>query len=208
MLKNIFWVSVLSTISLSALGSDFFDRVSKAQTKCGLSQLSTPVYEAPEEYMKKHYQPSNLQRVLTPVYTTIIDRFGGVVQGMITGGDEAYVGPTLRRLGRQIKRTPGLSKENKICMATCMVNYMMEGDDNVIPFSSMNMAVAQGKGFCRHFSLATELILEAADVDVDTEVAFDHMFLKTQIRGRLHYQDPMNENGRWSCTFFPANSVH
>ena len=204
-------VLVLSmTISFSAYSKGYIERSFDARSKCGLQNLAQPKYEAPEESMKKHYQPSNLQRVLTPVYSGIFDHFGGIVQGMISGQDEAYVKPTLKRLGREISRyaqSNPMSTEQKICMATCMVHHLMEPGDPT-PWSSMELANARGVGFCRHFSMTTKYILKYAGIEVDTETALDHMFLKIKLGGILHYQDPMNEDGQYSCTFFPADSVY
>jgi hypothetical protein len=202
-MKTFSLVATALFLFCTQLKADVIDRALLAEKNCQLKNLAAPTYTPASAGMSVHYQPSNLQRATTPIYKVIIDDFGGIIQSLISGSDEYQVAYSLGRLGRIVGSSNG-TKAQKICMATCMVNHLMQGDEDVFPTTSMTLAVARGRGFCRHFSLATLRVLAAAKIDAKYEVAIDHMFLKLNLDGKRYYTDPSNQDGLSDCNFIPV----
>lgn len=168
------------------------------------SQLRVDYGPSPAD-MVEHYRPSYSQRMSFNLYRGIFDEFGGVVQGMISGGDEAYVKPYLRILGRELRAKTireSLSKPQSICVASCIINQLMESDESVFPTTSMELAVARGAGFCRHYLLAMDAVLKAAGISSQYGYSWDHIFFYFNVDGQKRIFDPGVSDGVYSCEFF------
>ncbi len=184
------------------------DRLSRVYEQCLSSriQVPSPTFRDIPQGMRSHYIPSRLQTVLSPIYRGIFDHAGGIIQSLISDRDEVFVDSRLRGIGRIIRDqlvTRKINSLQAVCLSSCAINYLMEGDDDVFPTISMTLAVANGRGFCRHFTMAQNVILEKAGVKAEYGLSLDHMFLYVQNeRGQQLIFDPTNVDHPLDCTFF------
>lgn len=201
----LFGLGMLMSVTAGAQGLNH--RYDNAVRNClapNQTYMDVQYREAPKA-MQSHYKPSMVQRASFHIYRGIFDEFGGVVQGMLSQKDEAYVKPYLRALGQELKRKQrreDLSSHQAICIASCMVNQLMEGDEDVFPTTSMELAVARGKGFCRHFVLATDYILKSAGIPSKYGFSLDHIFFYFENQGKKVIFDPGMSDGITSCDFY------
>ena len=160
--------------------------------------------------MVSHYRASTTQWALFPIYRGIFDEFGSVLQGLISGGDEFAVRPNLHSLARELKAKKlreGLTNPQLICLASCVTNNLMEGDEDVFPTTSMDMSVADGKGFCRHFMLTTKYMLERMDIKTNAGFSWDHTFLYYNHGQKKYIFDPTVSDGMSDCQFFSTENL-
>ena len=193
--------------------SSLRDRVTKARSTCfdpKITYYNNATFNTPHPNDFDLYTPSNTQRMLTPVYVGIIDQFGGVVQGLIENGEARYATSYLRKLGNEAKtymRKKYLNKLGAICLASCITNKLMESDESIFPTTSLPLALSNGKGFCRHFSLSTLELLKRMGIKAKAEYSFRHMFIKLNYKKEALYFDPSVSEGTYSCNFIKANKV-
>lgn len=185
----------------------FEERVDDAYKKC-LNTQSLPkvVVQKASREMYEHFVPSRLQGVLTPIYTTYVDDFGGVVQSLLGDDEMAYVLPYLEFMGKRLKRfalNNNLGKLQTTCIAGCMVQRLMDPEDSINPYTSMALAVYRGKGFCRHYSLAAKKILKNAGISSEMGTSIDHAFLYLTNMGQKLIYDSMNTDGLYECVYHP-----
>jgi len=203
----------MAAILNSATASDFTHRVSKARQFCFSSKHTYYHQETFHQSFKlksEFYKPSKTQKLLGPVFIGIFDRFGSVVQGMITGDESANVKYYLKSLGREAKRYAFQKNFNvykSICLASCITNNLLETDPDTNPFESLDLAIVEGRGFCRHFALTTLDILKSMNVKISPEYSLNHMFLKFKQNGIEYYFDPSVNDGRFDCNFINSSLV-
>lgn len=189
------------------------DRVQKARSICLNSNnnyFNEASFHPPHHSDFDLYTPSTTQNILSPVYIGIFDRFGGVIQGMIENDDAKNVPYYLKKLGQEAKRFFYHKRLNKLgatCLASCITNQLMEGDEDVFPTTSLSLAISNGKGFCRHFALSTLEILKNMGIYVKPEYSFRHMFLKLNHGRQKLYFDPSINEGTFRCNFIKANDI-
>jgi hypothetical protein len=211
MFSKIIFITILSINFVYA--NSLSDRVSKARSYCfdqNINYYNKASFNPPHSSDFDLYRPSTTQKLLTPVYVGIFDRFGGVLQTMISGGDTYGVNYNLSALGTAARRyaySKRLNKLGKTCLASCITNHLLEADADIFPTTSMPLAISKGRGFCRHFALTTFEILKIMGENVQTEVSFIHMFLKLNYGGEKLYFDPSAETGAYRCNFIKAKDI-
>ena len=170
------------------------------------SKTKTDVlYTSAPSDMTEHYTPSTFQRGAFNIFRGVYDEFGGVVQGVLSGGDEVHIKPYLQFLGQKLKKKmveEKLSKNQGICLASCMTNQLMEQDFDLTPTTSMERAVTLGRGFCRHFVLATDEILKSAGIRSQYGFSIDHVFFYFQNENQKFIFDPLVNSSPYSCEFY------
>jgi len=218
-MKNIvfkfkFLTLAITLISISGVASASLNyRVNKARSVCfdkDNNYFNKATFNPPHESDFDLYTPSKTQNVLSPVYIGIFDRFGGGLQSLIENGDARYVSYYLRKLGQEAKRYIFNKKLNRLgatCLATCITNQLMEGDEGVFPTTSLPLAISNGKGFCRHFALSTLELLKQMGVKAAPEYSFRHMFLKLNYYGEKLYLDPSVNEGTYRCNFIKVKDI-
>ncbi len=211
MFSKIIIITILSINFVYA--KSLSDRVSKARSSCfdqSIDYYNKASFNPPHSSDFDLYTPSTTQRFLTPIYVGIFDRFGGVLQTMIDGGEGYRVNYYLSSLGAEARRyaySKNLSKLGATCLASCITNHLLESDGDIFPTTSVPLAISQGRGFCRHFALTAFEILKRMGENVKTEVSFIHMFLKLNYGGEKLYFDPSVETGAYRCNFIKSKDI-
>lgn len=181
------------------------DRFSKSREVC-LNTLKEPTFKKLEKSDEQFYKKSLAQRFFAPAFIGIFDIFGSGVQGMIIGDSEAArVSNYLRFLSRdanEFRIKNNLNNFQALCVASCMTNILMKPNPDINPYTSMNLAIYSGEGFCRHYSLTAKKIAEQMAVDVSLGFAPEHAFLTYSEGGIEYIFDPTKTNGFHDCTFF------
>ena len=205
-------LTLLTLTSTNVFSGSFAFRVEEAMKKCVRPNqhfLQVEFKNAPAD-MVKHYRTNYAQAAMFPIYRGIVDEFGSVLQGVLDGGDEFAVRPSLNSIARQLKAKQareGLSAPQAICLASCVTNALMEPDDEVFPTTSMDMAIADGKGFCRHYMLSTKYMLERMSIKTQTGLSWDHTFLYFTYGERKYIFDPTVSDGLGECSFFNTDNL-
>ena len=198
---------VASVFQLEVHSKELMDRVGEAQKSCFNSRYSfygEVSFNPPRENYEYLYKVSRLQRFLSPGFIALVDNFGGDFQGVIAGDDTVYVDYYLKALAqdaRKYRREENLNIFKSICVASCITNNLMEADPDINPFTSMELAISKGRGFCRHYALTTEKILEKMRIKVEREYSVSHMFLKFRHQGETYFFDPSFADGMVDCNF-------
>ena len=198
--------------SLDALAGNLASRVNQARQRCLKPRQNglTVEFKKPPTGMVQHYRASTTQRALFPIYRGIVDEFGSVLQGMISGGDEFAVRPYLHSIARDLKAKQtreGLTSAQTICLVSCVTNILMEPDEDVFPTTSMDMAVADGKGFCRHYMMTTKYMLDRMSIQTRAGFSWDHTFLYFNHGQRKYIFDPTVSDGMSDCAFFSTENL-
>ncbi len=189
------WASSLEQRIDQAIGTC----LKKSKTKMEVLYTSAP------SDMIEHYNPSTFQKGAFNIFRGVYDEFGGVLQGALSGDDEVHVKPYLQFLGKKLKKKmteERLSKQQGICLASCMTNQLMDQDFDLTPTTSMERSVAIGRGFCRHFVLATDEILKSAGISSQYGFSFDHIFFYFQNEGQKVIFDPLVNASPYICEFY------
>lgn len=204
-------ISILLLIfSLNTFSRDLDMRVLNAFNSClsqNHSQLHVSITKAPQS-MTNYFKPSLLQKISFPLSSGVNDGLGFYMQGLLSvdneDSDMVFVKDNLKYLGRELKKKAireGLSTLQVSCLSSCLVQHLMSTDE-VFPTTSMDLAVSRGKGFCRHFVLATEEILKTASVSYELGISLNHIFLYLNHKGKKVIFDPTNDDGLNSCVFY------
>lgn len=208
----VLFLTLTSLTCASALAGNLANRVEQARQRClrpnqhGLSVE----FKQPPAGMVSHYRASTAQWAMFPIYRGIFDEFGSVLQGIISGGDEFSVRPYLHSLARDLKAKQireGLTSAQAVCLASCVTNHLMEPDEDVFPTTSMDMAVADGKGFCRHYMLTTKYMLDRMGIKTRAGFSWDHTFLYFNHGQRKFIFDPTVSDGMSDCAFFSTENL-
>jgi hypothetical protein len=185
----------------------FFERVSLARQSCLTHAYSVPrvTFDSPRGGWIDRYDPSTIQGILVFLYKPVVLELGGVIQGMLSGsGEEATVDYFLKRLGRDARSfvwERGLSEFESVCVASCIVNQLMRGDE-VMHGTSFDMALANGVGDCKHFAGVEQALLRHMGKKVGFESSWTHAFNSVKIRGAKYYFDA--SVGPHECNFMPV----
>ena len=78
---------------------------------------------------------------------------------------------------------------------------LLHANPDINPYTSLDLSIYSGEGFCRHFSLTTKKILDHMRLKVRMSYAPEHAFLKFKKNNLDFIFDPSFSNGFHSCNF-------
>ncbi|MAW08062.1 MAG: hypothetical protein CME61_07245 [Halobacteriovoraceae bacterium] len=194
----------ISIFTLNPKANSFYERFDKARVNC-FKELKHPKFEKVPNEQKKYYKNSIVQRLLSPIFISYVDGFGSKLQGVIIDDIKmAQVRGLLKSISIDAKKYKIKNKLNdfeSICLASCITNNLMKPNPDINPYTSLDLSIYSGEGFCRHFSLTTKKILDYMSVRVRMSYAPEHAFLKFKKNNLDFIFDPSFSNGFHSCKF-------
>jgi hypothetical protein len=206
-MKNLVLLVCVMGLSLNAFTATLGQRVNSAIQNClkpKRTNLEVFYTNAPSD-MIQYYTPNIAQRVMFPVYKSVYDKFGSKVQAMFSDDEQVHADGYLTYLGELLNKKrmrEQLSRNQTICLASCLTNHLMMPDMEVAPTTSMQRSVTIGKGFCRHFVLATDRILRSSGIRTKFGISWEHIFMYSQHEGKRVIFDPVNNDSVYSCEFY------
>ncbi|MCC7442517.1 MAG: hypothetical protein IT285_12845 [Bdellovibrionales bacterium] len=187
------------------------ERASRARQSClGAEYLPPPVTtDEPTGQWIERYRPNVVTQATTALYNPLVHGIGGWIQGTIDvalgEGEAAESIVTLEMLGAEaarFSRARGFSLAQSVCVATCIVNEMLQGDD-IVHMTSLELAVADGVGDCKIFAEAMKIVAKPSGAKLGHMTSWTHAFNTIKLDGRKYFVD--STQGADECNFVPAS---
>lgn len=189
------------------------ERISDARARCLGESYDSPriTFDNPRGIWVELYDASTASRATMLIYDPLTHGLGGLVQGgidaVLGGGDAFAATAKLKILGseaREFARRRGMNRLDALCLASCIVNEMIEGTEEIPHMLSLDLALADGVGDCKIYAEAMDVLAQRMGIPLHLATSWEHAFNRVSYQGKSYYVDATRWNGS-SCNFVPVD---